>query len=137
VPAPSVTVLSDSTAQAGRTVALRIRPAPGTLLVQLQLLAGLVQSARIDGRTVDPSRYRYRPSRWLQNFAGPPDSGFVLELTVAPAEPPVLEVMAQAAGLPALPGVEIPPRPARLLPTQSGDVTVARRLARLDPGAGR
>jgi len=51
-------------------------------------------------------------------FALPPASHFTFELA------------AQRDGLPPIPGVSIPPRPADVVPSQMGDVNIVHRLRR-------
>ena len=125
--APAVTVTGDSITPAGRRITLRVGTAPGTTSVGLRVVGAKVQSAEVDGRVVDPSRYRYQTPEWQLTYWGPGDAGFTVSLVVAGNAKPSLEVMAQTSGLPGLPGRPIPPRPAGVLPTQSGDLTMVYR----------
>lgn len=125
--APSVTVTTDTITEAGRRITLHVGTAPGTNAVLLHVTGTPVLAAAVDGRTVDPSRYRFKTPEWQLTYWGPADSGFSLTLTVANGSRPVLELAAQTSGLPVLPGVTMPPRPAGVLPSQTGDMTVVYR----------
>ena len=134
---PVVAVVSDSAAAGRRRVRLTIRAAHGTTRISLGLSGSPVLASWIDGRAVDTTRYRYHPSSWQMSYWAPPsDSGFTLELELPAGASPALDVAAQSPGLPALPGVAIPPRPADVLPSQSGDVTIVHRRVHLAVGAG-
>ncbi len=134
---PEVTVASDSTTADRRRVRLTITAAPGTTMLSLRVSGVPVLASRLDGRAVDTTRYRFHPSPWQVSYWAPPaDSGFSLELELPTGGEPVLDLMAQSAGLPPLPGVTIPPRPAGVLPSQTGDVTIVHRRVTLGPGAG-
>lgn len=124
---PVVTVRSDSIAGSERRLTLHVAAAPGTNSVGLRVTGAPVRAAWIDGRPVDRTRYRYTPADWGIAFWGPTDAGFDVTLAVASDAHPTLELMAQTAGLPALPGVVIPPRPSGVLPSQTGDMTVVRK----------
>ena len=128
--APPVTVTADTTTESGRRITLHIGAAPGTNAVLLHVTGTPVLAAAIDGRVVDPSRYRFKTPEWQLTYWGPAESGFTVSLTVAAGTRPVLELIAQSAGLPILPGITIPPRPVGVLPSQTGDMTVVyRRMA--------
>ncbi len=130
--APTATLIEDTVTGDGRHLTVRIRPAPGTEAITIRTVATPVTTARIDGREVDPSRFRYRAPSWATSYSAPPDSGFTLGIVVPAEARPVLELFAQSAGIPTLPGVSIPPRPARVLPSQTGDLSVVHRQIVLD-----
>jgi hypothetical protein len=129
--APTGTIEGDSASTAGRRFRVRIRPAPGTLSIAIRAIEGRVTSASVDGRTIDPGRYRQPQRRWFLDYTGPSDSGFVLDLMVPPDSIPSLELVAQQAGLPPIQGLPIPPRPPHVLASQTGDVSLVRRVIRL------
>lgn len=132
---PTATVLSDSLSAGARQVTLRIRPAPGTLVVSMGADAGVL-SASIDGIAVDTSRYR-RPRRWPLQYIAPPDSGFLLTLRVRPDVQPTLGLMGLMDTIPPLRGFRIPRRPEGILPYANGDVSlVYRRVHLLREGTG-
>jgi hypothetical protein len=53
-----------------------------------------------------------------------PDSGAIVALSIPLGAQVALELAAWTPGLPALPGVTIPPRPANVVQSQTGDATV-------------
>jgi hypothetical protein len=128
--APSVTVLKDTVVERGRLVVLRIKPSADTWSIGLQMDTGTVIDATVNGKTVDRSRYRRTQARWALEFVAPPDTGFVLALTTPAFSTAVLGISARASGLPPLPGVTLPPRPAGVLAIQSGDIAVTYRRVR-------
>ena len=125
---PTAKVLGDSATAAGRRVTLRITSAPGTLELAMRAVSGTVLSAAVDGRAIDTTRYRRPSPHWQLSFSAPPDSGFVLDLTVPRDAKTTLELNAESAGIPSLAGVTIPPRPNDVVPAQMGDVTIIHRL---------
>jgi hypothetical protein len=128
IEAPTADVLAESSAAQERRIELHIRAASGTLAVRMRALGTPVTAASIDGRPIDTSRYRWRAQEWSLGYTAPPDSGFTLALTVPAASRPMLELIAQSPGLPTLAGVHVPPRPAGVVASQAGDLTVVRRL---------
>jgi hypothetical protein len=128
--AASATVLKNTVAGDVRTVSVRIKPSPGTMTIGMQMDTGTVTSAVVNGKVVDRSRYRNPTARWSLEFIAPPDSGFVIALTVPANEPAVLGISARAPGLPALQGVTVPPRPAGVLAIQTGDASVVYHRVR-------
>ena len=129
--APSVTLLSDSATAAGRVVNLRIRPDTGTLSVSVSADSGMIVSAAVDGRGIDRSRYRSRAPRWTLEYVAPGDSGFTLRLVLPAQSAPALQVLARRPGVPKVTGLEIPARPAGVLPIQNGDQTIVYKRVQL------
>jgi hypothetical protein len=129
----TVTLLADSVgADSTRVVTLRVQADSGALSVGIVAEPdGAVLAASVDGRAIDRSRYRSRSPRWSLDYVAPPDSGFVLRLTLARGALPMLGVTARRAGIPSLTGYRPPARPDWLLPYQSGDVTIVYRRVRL------
>ncbi len=125
--APVVTVLGDSAEASGRRLTLRIGAGSGTTAIGIEVTGSPVLTATVDGRVVDPSKYRYRSPDWQLTYWAPADSGFTLSLVVPNDAKPVVTLTRQVAGLPTLPGVTIPPRPAGVLPSQTGDISVVYR----------
>jgi hypothetical protein len=83
-----------------------------------------VLASTIDGRAVDTTRYRSRTRQWVMEYWAVPDGGAVIELAVPAGPQIVLELAARRPGLPQIPGLAIPPRPAYAVPSQSGDVSI-------------
>ena len=126
-PGPSVTVVSDSIAAAGRLLTLRVLTPPFALTTQLHVVGTPVLRAAIDGRVIDTTRFRYAQKEWQFSFAGPPDSGVVYAFTLPRDAHPSIEVLSAWAGLPTMPGVTIPARPVGTIPVQQGDIRIVRR----------
>ena len=123
----AVTVLGDSAVGSGRRLTLLIKPGPGTIAIGMRVAESRVLGAMVDGRVVDQSGYRYRSPDWQLTYWAPADSGFTLSLTVPKDAKPALELTRQVAGLPVRPGLAIPPRPANVLPSHTGDMSVVYR----------
>lgn len=128
---PVATVLRDTTSAAGRELTLRIVSPAGVLATSVQVAGHQVRRASVDGRMIDTSRFRRSQADWEFTFAAPPDSGFTLAFVLDPSRAPALEVTSLAAGVPALPGVTIPPRPVGTVVIQTGDISAVRRRVRL------
>ncbi len=124
---PTATVLGDSVGTAGRQLRLLIRPGSGTIAIGMRVAGSPVIGAKIDEHVVDPSGYRFQTPDWRLTYWAPADSGFTLSLTVPAGTTPVLELTRQIAGLPPLPGIIVAARPANLLPSQTGDISVVYR----------
>jgi hypothetical protein len=92
-----------------------------------------VISAAIDGRAIDTTRYRLHTREWTLWYWAPSDAGALLSLIVPAGSTPKLEILAYSLGIPTLPGVTIPPRPANVVPVQSGDVTIVCRRVSIPP----
>ncbi len=125
--APVATLIRDSTTTGARRLTLRIVAAPGTQEIEMYAVDGIVLAASIDGRVIDTTRYRRPSPKWDMSYSAPPDSGFVLELTMPRGAKTTLDLTAQSAGIAPLSGVTIPPRPENVVPVQSGDVTMIHR----------
>jgi hypothetical protein len=123
VEAPSVTLESDSVVSETRRVTMRVRAPRGTTGVFVRASGAPVSASAIDGRVVDTTRYRYRTRDWIIEYWAPPDSGATIELTIPKDGKLTVEMTARIRGLPALPGVAIPPRPSYVVERQHGDAT--------------
>jgi hypothetical protein len=124
---PVATVLSDTTTAAGRVLVMRVTAVPGALAAGVRVQGPVVRSASVDGRLIDTTRFRRRQEEWSFRFSAPPDSGFTIAFTLAPAPSVTMQLTSIVAGLPTMPGVPVPPRPVGTVAVQSGDVTVLRR----------
>jgi hypothetical protein len=128
VAGPSATLLHDSTVAAGRLLVFRVVSPSHALSTSVSAGVTRVIAASVDGRAIDTTRFRRAQSRWSFSFAAPPDSGFVLAVTVPRGtQAPVFDVVTELAGLPEMPGVTVPPRPENTIPVQMGDVAFVRR----------
>jgi len=127
---PDAVVLSDSTWGDARHLLLRVRAPRGAEAISMRAERGRVLAATIDGRAIDTTRYRNRQAQWRLDYSAPPDSGVMLGMSLPAGGALTLELIALAPGLPsALPG-PLPPRPADVVTSQSGDVTIVRRAMR-------
>jgi hypothetical protein len=128
--APAVVVISDRTAREGRTLDLRVRPAPGTYAFRIRSTGAPVRAAAVDGRALDMRLYRAAPGHLLLGFVAPPADGFTLTLSLPDAQPLELDVIARSPGLPAVPGMSIPPRPEGVVQIHTGDLTIVHKRFR-------
>ena len=128
---PEAKVLTDSLTADGRHLVVRVTTAPGTLAVGLRLLDARVAKASVDGRDIATTRYRRTSAQWTLMYTAPADSGLVLSFDVPRDARPSLEMTARTPGLPTISAMPIAPRPADVVPIQSGDVTVVYRRVRL------
>ncbi len=133
LPQPTIDILSDSTTSDGRQLSLRVQTAADATMLGIRVTAAPVISAAIDGRAVDTTRYRLRTQEWALRYWAPSDAGALLRLTVPAGSTPTLEIIARCPGVPTLPGVSISPRPANVVPVQSGDVTILCRRFSMPP----
>jgi hypothetical protein len=135
-------VVADTEARGVRRVTLQVTPVPGSLMVGMRAVGGQVIAAAVDGRSVDPSGYRWREAGWFLSYTAPPDSGYSLALILPAGQPLDLDVVVRVAGIPDLPGHPVPPRPPSVVAMQWGDITVLHtrvhlQMDRLTRTAGR
>jgi hypothetical protein len=133
LPQPAINILSDSTTSDARQLSLRVQGSAGTTALGMRVTDAPVISAAIDGRTIDTRRYRLHMREWTLWYWAPSDAGALLSLIVPAGSTPKLEILAYSLGIPPLPGVTILPRPANVVPVQSGDVTIVRRRFSMPP----
>src|SRR6266536_3237726 len=133
LPQPAINILSDSTTSDARQLSLRVQGSAGTTALGMRVTDAPVISAAIDGRAIDTTRYRLHTREWTLWYWAPSDSGALLSLIVPAGSTPKLEVLACSLGIPTLAGVTILPRPANVVPAQSGDVTIVCRRVSIPP----
>jgi len=133
LPQPAIDILSDSTTSDARQLSLRVQGSAGTTALGMRVTDARVISAAIDGRAIDTTRYSLHAPEWTLWYWAPSDSGALLSLIVPVGSTPKLEILAYSLGIPTLPGIAIPPRPANVVPVQSGDVTIVRRRVSIPP----
>ena len=131
IDAPSMTVMTDSTAAGERHVTLRVRAATGTEAITMRAMETNVLRAAVDGRPIATDRYRAGVRFWRLTYAAPPDSGFTLALAVPAGSRISLDVASRAPGIPALENVRLPSRPPNVVTAQSGDITLIHRTVTL------
>ncbi|MEU4159609.1 M28 family peptidase [Actinoplanes sp. NPDC026670] len=103
LPAPALTLLSESRSGDERTMRLRLDPQRAVRFTTLHVSAEVV-SARIGSRTLAGG-----PSGWGFVFHAPPDEGIEISVTVRSAGPVTFRAMDGSDDLSALPGFQ--PRP--------------------------
>jgi hypothetical protein len=91
----------------------------------LRALGAPVARTAIDGKVADTTRFRRHPRTWAMLYWAVPDSGAVFSLSIPVGAHIDVEMASRSLGLPAVPGVSIPPRPNDVVPAQVGDVKVA------------
>src|SRR4030095_5500992 len=80
VGAPDLKIISDQSADGARRLELRVLPAPGTYSIRLRAIDGVVLSAAVAGRAIDPSRYRTPSQQWTLGYVTPSSDVFDLGL---------------------------------------------------------
>jgi hypothetical protein len=127
---PVAAILKDSSMGTSRRVTLRLKTPPGALSLGLSMTGAVVNASAVNGRTIARDRLRRQGTGWSLEFVAPPDSGFTLTLDFEAPNSPELWMTARSAGIGALPGTPAP-RPAGVLPIQSGDMTVVFKRLKL------
>jgi hypothetical protein len=131
--APSTaTILSDSSVSGNRQITLRITPSRGTRSIGLRAEQGSVLAARVDGRSIDTTRYRRQPRQWTLNYTAPPDSGFLLTLTLPNVMPTTIGILSRRIGIPVLQGIRIPQRPEGIIAVHDGDASIVYHRFTID-----
>ncbi len=126
--APTATLVRDTLIDGARRVIVRVNAPRGTTALTLRASGAPVLRTAIDARVVDTTRFRRRPPTWSWSFWAVPDSGAVFSIAVPPSAHFDLAMIARRPGLP--PSVVVPPRPANVVPQQTGDVSVVYRTVR-------
>jgi hypothetical protein len=133
LPQPAINILSDSMTSDARQLSLRVQGSAGTTAFGMRVTDAPVISAAIDGRAIDTTRYGLHTREWTLWYWAPSDFGALLSVIVPAGSTPKLEILAYSLGIPTLPGITIPPRPANVVPVQSGDVTILCRRFSMPP----
>jgi len=125
--APEAIYIRDTLLNGSRRVVMRIKAPNGTMSVTMRATGAPVRTASIDERVIDTTRYRYRATAWIMEYWAVPDTGAIVALSIPPGAKIVFEVASRRPGLPAIPGVTVPPRPPFVVPSQEGDLSVVYR----------
>jgi MFS family permease len=125
--APNATLARDTTINGFRRVVLRVTAPQGSTDLLMRAPGARVATASIDGRIVDTTRYRYKSSDWTMQYYAVPDSGAIVALSIPIGSKLDFELVSSKPGLPVIPGTTIPSRPANVVPSQDGDVSVVLR----------
>jgi Peptidase family M28 len=135
--APSAEVMRDTAAGGERVVTLRVRGGAGARSVQVTAPPGTIASMKVDGREVDRSRYRSRSAAMSLEYISPPDSGFLLELTLPTSGSAELGLMARHARQGTPPEIAMPTPPEGTIPIQSGNATLVYKTVLLTQAASQ
>jgi peptidase M28-like protein len=123
---PEVQLLESSTAGDVRTIHLRVRSARQARTLRISATEGTVLDAAINERSLGKaSDARWGSGGWGVDYSNAPDSGIELLLHVQGALK--LSVTDRSAGLPTVPGVNLPRRPVDSMPFQWGDTTMVHK----------
>lgn len=123
--APTAALLRDTLIDGARRVVFRVNVPAGTTSLMMHASGAPVVRTAIDGRVVDTTRFRRRSSEWVMQYWAVSDSGAVISLAIPVGGHIAVDLAASRPGLPAMQGVQIPPRPQSVVPAQSGDVSVS------------
>jgi len=128
--APTATLVRDTTINGARRVVFRVTAPAGTTSLAMRATGAPVLTSSIDGRIVDTTRYRRHSPVWTMTYWAVPDSGAIVALSIPLGQHIDFDLAATHPGLPSISGVTIPARPAYVVPSQDGDVSVSYRRAR-------
>jgi hypothetical protein len=106
LPAPELTVVSDTAAQDRRQLTVTVRSQRDARLIYLDLPDSVVLAATVDGRDVPPEGLA---GRFGFVFHAPPDAGLTVTLELQSPSPAKIRLMDGTDGLDGLPGFT--PRP--------------------------
>ena len=131
--APDAALIADTTTNGTRRVVLRVSAPAGTTGLLMRARGARVLTTWIDGRLVDTTRYRSagrardHNDDWVMQYWAVPDTGAIIALAIPARSHLTFDLAGRRDGLPPIPGVTIPPRPAEVVPSQTGDVSVMYR----------
>jgi hypothetical protein len=123
--APNATLIGDTLVNGLRRVVLRVAAPAGTTALVMRASGAKVLTSSIDGRVVDTTRYRHRERDWVMEYWAVPESGATIALSIPAGGHIDFDLAARRPGIPAVPGVTIPPRPSYVVQSQTGDVSIA------------
>jgi hypothetical protein len=131
LPPPTVEPLEDTVEGGTRTLRLRVASSRGAPNAAVSVHApSEIVAASVDGQEIERSGVpNNRRDRLAFSYAGVPERGFELSLTVDSSEPVEVTVEDISEGLPEVPGMEIEPREPWMMPlqTQAMDPTKVRK----------
>lgn len=121
LPPPTVERLHDTFEGGTHNLRLRIASSRGAPNAAVSVQApGDIVAASVDGKEIERSGVpKNRRDRLAFSYAGVPDRGFELSLTVDSAEPVEVTVEDISEGLPEVPGMKIEPREPWMMPLQA------------------
>ena len=128
--APDAALVSDTVIDGARRIVLRVSAPAGTTGLVMRARGAKVLTSSIDGRLVDTTRYRLRARDWVMQYWAVPDTGAIVALSIPAGDRMDFDLAARRPGIQPVPGVRIPPRPAYVVPSQTGDVSIVYRQLR-------
>lgn len=128
--APSATVIRDTLLDGNRLLVIRATAPTGTTALLMRARGANVLASSIDGRAVHTSRYRSRARGWVMQYWAVPDSGAIVALSLPLGARIDFDLAARRPGIPAVPGLTIPPRPPHVVASGTGDVSIVYRQLR-------
>lgn len=129
LPAPQAELLEDSSDGATRALHLRITTPRHARTLHIGVAQAEVLNASVNGHDLGkPSDARWHQTgHWGFDYANPPAGGIDVQVRVQAAGPVTIVLVDRSSGLPTIPGMNFPPRPADSMPIHSGDQTMVRR----------
>jgi hypothetical protein len=129
LPAPQATLVSAVQTEGGRNVTFRVTPGREGHSLSVWVNGVPALDVSIDGSRIGGAPVPRAPddTSWSLEYSNAPASGVTVAMTLKGSQPLTVAVAERAHGLPALPGTTYTPRPASLIPIQTGDHTVVRR----------
>jgi hypothetical protein len=129
LPPPQAKLLESFVAGGVRTLHLRVVSPRHARAVHVAVLQAEVLDGSVNARPLGkPSDSRWnRTGSWGFDYFNLPAEGIDVLLRVQGAGTVKLIVADSSIGLPAIPGVHLPPRPADSMPQHSGDATKVKR----------
>jgi hypothetical protein len=131
LPPPTLEPLEDTVEGGTRTLRLRVASSRGAPNAAVSVQAqGEIVAASVDGKEIERGGVpKNRRDRLAFSYAGVPEDGFELSLTVDSSEPVEVTVEDISEGLPEVPGMLIEPREPWMMPlqTQAMDPTKVRK----------
>ena len=126
---PQAELLDNSSDGATRTLHLRITSPRHARAIHVGVTPAEVLGASVNGHDLGkPSEARWHDTgQWGFDYSNPPVEGIDVELRVQGSGQVKVVLVDRSSGLPAIPSVNFPPRPADSMPIHSGDQTMVRR----------
>jgi hypothetical protein len=108
---------------------MRVTPAAEGHALSIWLSGATVLEARVNGQDLGlgASPIQSRDNQWTLDYGNAPASGITIALMLKGTDRVSLALLDRNMGWPVIPGKTFAPRPADLMPIQSGDQTVVRR----------
>ncbi len=136
--APKASVLDDITLGDSRILRLWITSPRQARIAWIIAPSAKVTEASVNGKPIPPSDANSHGGNWGFYYAGLPEKGIILGLSVKPSQPLELKIVDQSDGLPDIPGVSFKPRPHDLMPAPwppFDSSTLVSKSFRFDPNA--